>query len=1361
MAYNQTNIYTDQLGQANALMDIGILFVDTSNNQTINGTKTFTTLPQSNIDPTNSNDFATRSYTGNSVVARTQTNIIQGTTTYGNNKYYYSGSISISNNAVGNTYACRTNVTTSLLLPAKTSLLQSDMLVTTDGQANLDQLFTFGPSKQGMWVAGGQGTNTLAYSYDGINWIGLGTSIFATSVNSIAWNGTMWVAVGTGSNISNNLAYSYNGINWIGLGNSFFGGGNGASVAWNGLMWVATGVGTDTYVASYSYDGINWIGSMLTSVFNQGFVVAWNGMMWMMTGNNNKIYRSYDGINWSQVASTAGNFATAIGWNGLMWFSGGVGGNTGVTMQYSYDGTTWYRLSNATTSTNITYVTSNGNMWLITCANSTAIAHSYDGFNWISQGFGIFSISGYGVLWNGTMWVATGQGSLNSLAYSYDGINWSGLGKSIFSTNGQCVAYNSKRQNTLYLPMARTLALGQGTSTIAFAYVGTNNILYDGSYNWTGAFTHLGLSTNTLFTVANAAAWNGYQWIAMGSTNIVGTSVNSLNFYNDDGAGHAFFYTASTILTSASITAYTLEAWIQVPVNPSHGIYGIMGVNGTGFSLRAYNNRLEVVNSSNTDFRTLNDGLWHYVAATYTNGGTGYYYVDGIVGSSFTLGSVGLNGTGQFNIGTVDNGSNTSTYTGLGTEYRIWNIQLSALQIASQCNKQVSTSSSGLIAYYSNFPNSGTSIVNNYTLASLVGPSMTANISATDTISFINSTTGLIGNTIAISTVNKIGYNQVSSTNVGSNSIGNAGNVWTGLGNYIFSISGNGIGWNGNVWVACGQGVNTLAYSPNGFSWFGLGTRIFPYACNSVTWNGTYWLATGYGPGTNGNTLAYSGDGIVWTGLGNYTFSTQAMAAAWSGTMWVAVGKGGNTLANSFNGNTWTGMGTAIPVGNCIAVNTTRTMWVAGGNGTIAWSYDGISWTNIGGPISGTVNSVTWNGKVWVASGTGTNTLAYSFDGITWTGEGATVLTTAGQGVVANMGVGCAIIPTNYTTPTTEITPTWVITGQGSNTLAYSANEGQTWNGLSTTIFSTQGNCVAYSPSGTWIAAGSGTSNTLAYSTNGTSWAGLGKTVFSTSGQAVVWNGFMWVASGQGGNTLAYSYNGNLWIGTGSSVFSGTGQGMAWSGQMWLATGQGGNTLAYSYDGINWNGLGSSIFTVVGTNVAWNGTIWLASGQGTNTLAYSYNGLNWTGLSNTIFSTAGYDIAWNGSIWVAVGQGTNAIAWSPSGITNWSGRGTTTNTGGLSTGYSVCWSGKMWMASGTGTSGCTVYSPNSNIWYTSSSPNTTMTTAFSVAYSNYFTNKLVLDSYGASGTQTLDIVADSYYQLGYSQLNYNMTFNGL
>ena len=40
-----------------------------------------------------------------------------------------------------------------------------------------------------MYVAVGEGTNTIAYSVDGLTWIGLGSTIFTIRGKGIEWNG--------------------------------------------------------------------------------------------------------------------------------------------------------------------------------------------------------------------------------------------------------------------------------------------------------------------------------------------------------------------------------------------------------------------------------------------------------------------------------------------------------------------------------------------------------------------------------------------------------------------------------------------------------------------------------------------------------------------------------------------------------------------------------------------------------------------------------------------------------------------------------------------------------------------------------------------------------------------------------------------------------------------------------------------------------------------------------------------------------------------------------------------------------------------------------------------------------------------
>ena len=154
---------------------------------------------------------------------------------------------------------------------AKT-ITESDIVARLDNPVDIEQVYTFGKSIQNRWVAVGDAPTTIAYSSDGINWTGLGITIFSTEGNGVAWNGSLWVAVGGGTNT---IAYSSDGSNWTGLGTSIFSS-EGYGVAWNGSLWVALGSGATDTIA-YSSDGINWIGLGKSIFSNPGNGVAWNG----------------------------------------------------------------------------------------------------------------------------------------------------------------------------------------------------------------------------------------------------------------------------------------------------------------------------------------------------------------------------------------------------------------------------------------------------------------------------------------------------------------------------------------------------------------------------------------------------------------------------------------------------------------------------------------------------------------------------------------------------------------------------------------------------------------------------------------------------------------------------------------------------------------------------------------------------------------------------------------------------------------------------------------------------------------------------------------------------------------------------
>jgi hypothetical protein len=212
------------------------------------------------------------------------------------------------------------------------------------------------------WVCAAVSSPKLAYSYDAITWSGSVNGDIAkgsTQTNKIAWNGSMYVAVGQTSPIgltgqtSPSIIYSYDGLTWSASTNSNSINTRLTSVAWNGSMWVAGGSAQSSATTlSYSYDGLIWSGSANGNTVFSGNVynsivgdIAWNGSMWLAGGqtpSGNKLAYSYDGINWSgtsipkSTTGFTGNYIESLVWNGSMWVATG-----GASIAYSYNGFNW------------------------------------------------------------------------------------------------------------------------------------------------------------------------------------------------------------------------------------------------------------------------------------------------------------------------------------------------------------------------------------------------------------------------------------------------------------------------------------------------------------------------------------------------------------------------------------------------------------------------------------------------------------------------------------------------------------------------------------------------------------------------------------------------------------------------------------------------------------------------------------------------------------------------------------------------------------------------------------------------------------------------------------------------------------
>ncbi len=207
------------------------------------------------------------------------------------------------------------------------------------------------------FIAGGQGTNSMAYSNDGNTWVGLGNTIFTANGNGIVWTGSRFLALGRG--INNTISFSSDGLTWTGLGNTIFNIGNRLLV--NGNFILGSGRTNVTTFIGGEPSGIN------------SKIVIGIDPIYGTTQTTNNFFQlssspfstEFAGIQYTRTVS------------GDFWVGVGYGGNT--------------------------------------------IAYSFNATQWIGLGQTILNVYGFGIAYDGNnMWVAAG-GNTNTLAYSTNG----------------------------------------------------------------------------------------------------------------------------------------------------------------------------------------------------------------------------------------------------------------------------------------------------------------------------------------------------------------------------------------------------------------------------------------------------------------------------------------------------------------------------------------------------------------------------------------------------------------------------------------------------------------------------------------------------------------------------------------------------------------------------------------------------------------------------------------------------------------------------------------------------------------------------------------------------------------------------
>jgi hypothetical protein len=277
-------------------------------------------------------------------------------------------------------------------------------------------------------------THTMAISFDGKNWTLIQNNPFAYNqyippdkvgtyqsnnppvCKGIAWNGSMWVAVGTSS-----------------------------STVWDGSDFVTVSNNTPSSQIATSTDGINWYKRGKAGLFNQTcHCVAASPSLWVVGGdefienldNSGRygcISTSTDGITWTPVEIPIGS-AFSVAYNGITWVAVGKtsSGNRIYNIATSTNGTNWTGRVLGSTQNPVIYrgVAWNGSKWIAVGGKSSSelfgtttlgiISTSEDGITWTHQDFDEYLRS---VSWNGVRWIIGGEGIFTSS----DGENWSNI----------------------------------------------------------------------------------------------------------------------------------------------------------------------------------------------------------------------------------------------------------------------------------------------------------------------------------------------------------------------------------------------------------------------------------------------------------------------------------------------------------------------------------------------------------------------------------------------------------------------------------------------------------------------------------------------------------------------------------------------------------------------------------------------------------------------------------------------------------------------------------------------------------------------------------------------------------------------
>ena len=317
------------------------------------------------------------------------------------------------------------------------------------------------------------------------------------------------------SRIFNNTNAGSGTVNWL-------------TYTWNGIVVIAGSAGVFCYSTNLTtWTLCNISGITLTSSFQFRQVVYANSI-WLCipgggtwtTSNSFCILRSTDGINWTQIDSSA----ITSNYNNLKYLSSGywvvtVGGN----MAYSTDnGFTWTAGTLPSTSSNTMQIEYSPtlNLYILCCAltstNNPIVwsSPSLTSPTWtvrLSNGAITGLTDAYDCVWgNGVFVLTTGRGGVNQW-YSTDGISWTvattgfPAGNAFQLQTRYCITYNQFISNTQANGVIQSLNNGVTWTKITPAFSFTRDALRLDTNTWV-----MVTNSNVVVTTNNWSSYTSY-----------------------------------------------------------------------------------------------------------------------------------------------------------------------------------------------------------------------------------------------------------------------------------------------------------------------------------------------------------------------------------------------------------------------------------------------------------------------------------------------------------------------------------------------------------------------------------------------------------------------------------------------------------------------------------------------------------------------------------------------------------------------------------------------------------------------------------------------------------------------------------